>query len=141
MPGWERAQTEVSVESESYGFELLASSLRADAGDLKAFMEALATKLEGALPGQTVVTRRGGGLFSGPKRVDRIVVELGEYRYELQSADSRVKPSRSKSVRGIVLKTEQVPLDEWIDELSRQLTDEAERSEQARLALERLLGV
>lgn len=129
------------MESESFGFELLASSLRADAGDLKAFMEALATKLEGALPSETSVTRRGGGLFSGPKRVDRIVVDLGEYRYELQSAGSRVQPSRSKAVRGIVLKTEQVPLDEWIDQLSRQLTEEANRSEQARLALQRLLGV
>ncbi len=132
---------EAILESDSFGFEVLASSLRADAGDLKAFMEALATKLEGALPSQTTVTRRGGGLFSGSKRVDRIMVDLGDYRYELQSSGSRVQPSRSKAVRGIVLKTEQIPLDEWIDELSRQLTAEAQRSEQARLALERLLGV
>ena len=129
------------MESESFGFEVLASSLRADSGDLKAFMEALATKLEGALPSQTTVARKGGGLFSGPKRVDRIAVDLGDYRYELQSAGARVQPSRSKAVRGIVLKTEQVPLDKWIDELSRELTVEAERSEQARVALERLLGV
>lgn len=129
------------MESESFGFEVLASSLRADAGDLKAFMEALASKLEGALPSQTTVVRKGGGLFSGAKRVERILVDLGDYRYELQSSGSRVQPSRSKAVRGIVLKTEQVPLDDWIDELSRQLTEEAERSEQARLALERLLDV
>ncbi len=129
------------MESDSFGFEVLASSLRADAGDLKTFMGALASKLEGALPSQTTVARRGGGLFSGPKRVDRISVDLGEFRYELQMVGARVQPSRSKAVRGIVLKTEQVPLNEWIDELSRQLTAEAERSEQARLALERLLGV
>lgn len=98
-------------------------------------------KLEGALPSQTVVTRRGGGLFSGSKRVERIAVDLGDYRYELVASGSRVQPSRSKAVRGIVLKTEQVPLDEWIDELSRQLTVEAQRSEQSRIALERLLGV
>ena len=43
-------------------------------------------------------------------------------------------------MRGIVLKTEEVPLDVWIDELSRDLAEEAHRSERSRLALERLLG-
>ena len=40
--------------------DLLAASLRADAGDLDAFVEALAAKLEAALPGQVEVERRGG---------------------------------------------------------------------------------
>jgi hypothetical protein len=40
-----------------------------------------------------------------------------------------------------VLKTERLPVDEWIEDLSRQLAAEAQRNEQARLALERLLGV
>lgn len=130
----------MSVESDGLGFEIVASSLRADAGDIKSFMEALATKLEGALPSQTRVERKGGGLFSGSKRVHRISVDMGEYRYELVSTGARVEPSRAKAVRGIVLKTEQMPLDEWIDELSRQLAHEAQQSEQARLALQRLLG-
>ena len=125
---------------EDLGFELLASSLRADAGDLSAFTEALATKLEGALPQQTTVERRGGGLFSKTKRVHKISVDLGENRFELTADGGRVQASRCKAVRGIVLKTEQLPLDQWIDELSRELTDEAQRSEQARVALQRLLG-
>jgi hypothetical protein len=123
------------------GFELLASSLRADAGDLKAFTAALADKLEGALPQQTTVERKGGGLFSGPKQVRRIVVDMGETRFELAVDGSRVQPRRSRAVRGIVLKSEQIPLDAWIEELSMRLTEEAQRSEGARLALERLLGV
>lgn len=122
------------------GFELLASSLRADAGDLGAFMEALATKLEGALPQQTVVQRKSEGLFSKRKRVQRISVDMGDQRYELASDGGRVEATCCKAVRGIVLKTEQVPLDEWIDRLSRQLTEAAQQSEQARLALQRLLG-
>ena len=40
--------------------DLLAASLRADAGDVDAFVEALAVKLEAALPGQVEVERRGG---------------------------------------------------------------------------------
>jgi hypothetical protein len=125
---------------EDLGFELLASSLRADAGDLKAFMEALATKLEGALPSRTSVERKGGGFFSKEKRVHQIFVDMGDTRYALKSDGGRVEASRGRAVRGIVLKTEQLPLDEWINDLSRVLTDEAQRSEQARMALERLLG-
>jgi hypothetical protein len=47
------------------GFELLAASLRADETDARAFLAALATKLEGALPAQTRVERVRDGLFKG----------------------------------------------------------------------------
>ena len=122
------------------GFELLASSLRADAGDLKAFTEALAVKLEGALPNQTRVERKSSGLFSKVKQVHHLSVDMGDQRFELTADGGRVQATRCKAVRGIVLKTESLPLDQWIDELSRQLTAAAQQSEQARLALERLLG-
>lgn len=103
-------------------------------------MEALATKLEGALPQQTTVQRKSEGMFSRTKRVHQISVDMGDQRYELIADGGRVVPTRCKAVRGIVLKTEQLPLDEWIDDLSRQLAQAAQQSEQARLALERLLG-
>jgi hypothetical protein len=122
------------------GFELLASSLRADTGDLKAFVEALAVKLEGALPDRTQVERKGGGLFSREKRVGRISVQMANNRYELVADGGRVQASRGTAVRGIVLKNELLPLDQWIDDLSRELSIEAQQSEQARIALERLLG-
>ncbi|PZR98047.1 MAG: hypothetical protein DLM70_18300 [Chloroflexi bacterium] len=121
-------------------FELVASSLRADVGDLKVFMEALAAKLEGALPSQAIVERKSTGLLSKHKRVAHIAVDVASMRYEIRYDGTRVDPSRSTKVRGIVLKTEPMPLDRWIDELSQSLADEAQQSEQARLALQRLLG-
>jgi hypothetical protein len=45
--------------------DLLASSLRADAGDTAAFLDALAARLEGAFPGQVEVERKGR-LFGAP---------------------------------------------------------------------------
>jgi hypothetical protein len=42
-------------------------------------------------------------------------------------------------VRGIVLKTEQIPMMQWIDELAAALAQEATQSAQARAALERFL--
>lgn len=127
------------MEPDDLDFELVASSLRADSTDLKTFVEALAVKMEGALPGQATVERRGGGLFSREKHVHRIEVTLGDQRFELKADGSRIETTCAKAVRGIVLKTEPVPLDEWIERLSRGLAEHARSSEQARLALERLL--
>jgi hypothetical protein len=127
------------LQSDDLDFELVASSLRADTRDLSTFVEALAVKLEGALPGRASVERRGGGLFSREKKVHRIRVELGDQRFDLTAEGNRVETTCAKAVRGIVLKTESMPLDEWIDRLSQALAEHARSSEQARLALERLL--
>jgi len=45
----------------------------------------------------------------------------------------------AKAVRGVVLKSEVLPLEAWLGALGRELAIEAEASEQSRLALERLL--
>ena len=54
--------------------DLLAASLRIDAGDIGAFVESLAVKLEEALPGRTKVKRARRGMF-GPKLVRAITVD------------------------------------------------------------------
>jgi hypothetical protein len=126
------------VEDE-LGFELLAASLRASSGDLETFVEVLADKLEHALPGRVKIERRSAGLFSKQRRVERIEVELGDERYVLGAHGAELDARRAKAVRGVVLKTERLSLEAWIDELARDLTCEAEGSEQSRLALERLL--
>ena len=118
--------------------DLLAASLRADAGDVDAFVEALAVKLEAALPGQVEVERRGG-LLGGRKRVRRIEVTLGDQRYELEAEHGLVTCRRRSVVRGIALKTQELDLDAWIAALSQDLVEEAERSERGRQALARLL--
>jgi hypothetical protein len=43
-------------------------------------------------------------------------------------------------VRGIVIKSEPLDLDAWIEALSRELAAQARQSERARIALERLLA-
>lgn len=123
------------------GFELVAASLRADAGDVATFMESLAVKLESTLPGSVSVYRGRGRLFGGPKPVGRIVVDLGGERLELAHAQGagRVEAKRAKVSGGITLSTESISIDAWIDVLSRALTRQAEQNGQTREALERLL--
>ena len=118
--------------------DLLAASLRADASDTAAFLEALAARLEGALPGQVEVERKGR-LFGGPKRARRIAVRLGDAHFEIESDDGLLAARRRSVVRGIALKTEELGVDAWIAALSAELLDLARTSERGRVALERLL--
>jgi hypothetical protein len=118
--------------------DLLAASLRADATDTAAFLDALAARLEAALPGQVEVQRKGG-LFGGGKRVRRLAVRLGDSHYEIEGEHGALVARRRNVVRGIALKSEELGVDAWIDGLSADLLALAQRSEQGRLALERLL--
>jgi hypothetical protein len=125
--------------SEPLQVDILAASLRADLTDLKAFMEALAVKLEGALPTSTVVTRQNS-LFSREHPVKEIAVTLGDTQYRIgRERQGPLLALRAKVVRGIVLKTEQIPVEQWVEELATLLAQEANRNAQARAALERFL--
>jgi hypothetical protein len=125
--------------SEQIRTELFAASLRADNTDIKAFLEALAVKLEGSLPEHTKVTRQGS-LFSREHPVREVEVLLGEYEYRIgRERQGPLVAVRAKVVRGIVLKTEQIAVEQWIEELSEALARVAAQSAQARAALERFL--
>jgi len=119
--------------------ELVAASLRASSSDLKTFVEVLADKLEGALPGRVLVERKSVRFLAKEKRVDRIECQLGDARYVLSTRNG-LELRRAKAVRGVVLKTEELSFDEWLGALAQALADEARTSEQARLALEQLLA-
>lgn len=122
----------------SNDLDLLAASLRADSSDLSAFVEGLATKLEEAVPGNVKVYRWRGG-FRRPKRVQRIVLDGADKRLELRVSGGSIETSSSRLSGGIVLKSEEVGVDEWITALSEVIAAEAQRSATTRQALERLL--
>lgn len=121
-------------------FDLAAAGLRGDGAELAISVEVLASKLEQALPGQARVERRGGGLLGrGQKRVRAVRVELGTAAYLLGVEGERVEGFRERQVGGISIKRESLSPDEWIAALTADLRAEAERSSQARTALEALL--
>src|SRR4051812_50167572 len=62
-------------------FDLVAASLRADAADSRGLAEALAVRLESALPSQTRVHRRARKFLSRDKGVPAIEGHAGENRY------------------------------------------------------------
>jgi hypothetical protein len=130
------------IEQGSEGdFDLSAAGLRADGTELRISVEVLAAKLEEALPGQTRVQRRGGGLLGrGERRVRELYVELGDTRYRLGVAGERLECSREREVGGIMIKRESLDPNGWMSALGDGLHAEAERSSEARQALSRLLG-
>ena len=126
-------------ESDSLELDLLAASLRADLGDIAAFVEGLAVKLEESLPGVVQVERVKQG-FRGPKLVRRIAVNAGSgERLELRREGDRVQTLTARTSGGIVLKTEAVDIETWLSTLTTLIAAEAGRNEKTRQALERLL--
>jgi hypothetical protein len=129
----------MSAAEEPLNMDLLAASLRADASDISTFVEALAAKLEAALPGGVRIERVRRG-FRGPRWVRQISLDAGGLRLTLQRSESDALECRASRVSGgIVLKTEPVELEVWIEQLGRALSAEAQRSVRAREALERLM--
>jgi hypothetical protein len=126
------------MDEDGIGFEILAASLRADSGDLNAFLPALATKLQGALPAQTKVTM-SGGMFSRTKRVQAIDVDFGQERFHIEQRGGQLEATRQKTVRGIVLKNEPVTVDVWVEALSECLAVASQSSESARDAIQKMV--
>jgi hypothetical protein len=73
--------------------------------------------------------------------VQRISVDAGDERLELRTGrDGAIETSCSRLSGGIVLKTEPLPIDDWLHRLSEALAAQAQRSQTTRQALERLLN-
>jgi hypothetical protein len=132
--------TPTGAQADEHSFDLAAAGLRVDSSDLAMSVEVLASKLEQALPGAARVERRGAGLLGrGEKRVRRVQVELGSCCYQLTVDGARVQGFRERQSGGIAIKRESLDPDAWIAALTADLRTEAERSAQARAALEALL--
>jgi len=109
------------------------------AADTRGFLPLLAVVLSGALPDETLIERKGG-LFQREKPVRKVSVTLGELVYTLEDlGHGPLAASRVKVVRGIKLKTEPMPAESWLAELSAEIAERARQNEKAFFALRRLL--
>ena len=109
------------------------------AEDARGFLPLLAIILSGAMPNETEVERRGG-LFQREKPVRKVSVTLGDSVYALEDLGrGPLVASRTKIVRGIKLKTDPLPVEEWLAELSGEIASRAKGNEKAFFALRSLL--
>jgi uncharacterized protein YhdP len=129
----------MEAEGSALDIEMVTASLRADSSDLRSFVEALAVKLEEAVPGGVRVERRREGMF-GPKLVRTISLDAGDQRLELAVSGSDVQTRCARLSGGIVLKSQTLDTDAWLTLLAEALAVQARRSETTRRALDRLLN-
>jgi hypothetical protein len=127
-------------EEEWLRFGVAAALSRQYAADQRRFLESLAQMLEQALPGEVRVIRRGG-LFFWQRPVREIRVTLGDHRYALEDPGrSPLTARRTLTKRGIVLNTQDLPVDAWIQELCGELEERARHNRSICQALKRLAG-
>jgi hypothetical protein len=64
----------LGVSGEPGDFDMSAAWIRRSQGDLKAFMEGLAARLDGAVPGRVSVERKRDGLFAKTSHIVRVAI-------------------------------------------------------------------
>ena len=109
------------------------------AQDTRGFLPLLAIVLSQSLPDETQVERKGG-LFQREKPVRKVTVTMGDHIYSLEDLGrGPLAAHRAKVVRGITLKTEPLPAEEWLAELSAEIAARVQQNERAFFALRSLL--
>jgi len=127
------------VEDSSLDLDLLASSLSADAGDVRLLLKALVTRLSDALGDRLAVERAGGRLRRSPGEIRRVSVRLGDDQLDAALSGGILECTISRSSGGIRIRSTKVSTDEWLRQLLSSLSDEAATSQATRLALEALM--
>src|SRR5437868_6652043 len=94
---------------------MLAASLRAEGGSVEHLFEALASKLAKELPDISRVHRSGG--FFSAKRIEAVEVALDNQLFSLKRDGGRIVALQCEVVRGIVVNTEPLPVDQWLQAL------------------------
>lgn len=98
-------------------FDLDAAGVRRALTDLRAFMEALAVRLQGALPDRVTVERRRDGLLSRTSHVHQIALKGDGAEYRLLFDKGTLTATRAKAVRGVVISTSEEPVPQWLGEV------------------------
>lgn len=112
-------------------FDLSAAWYRKAQGDLRAFLEGFATRLEGAIPGHVTVERRRDGFFSKTSHVAKVAIDTGPNVYVVGLENNHLSALRSKAVRGVTLKSETMEFPEWLAALNADIQRLAERVDAA----------
>jgi len=116
------------LSSEPDQFDLDGAVLRRSETELRAFMEALAVRLEGAMPGRVEVQRKRDGLLSQTKHVARIAVRGERAVYELVRDRSGLVATRTKLVRGVSISSSSISARDWLAEIRAELQTLAEQA-------------
>lgn len=128
-----------SEEDRGVETDVVTATLQEGLKESQDLLDFLALKFEGPLS-RLMTVRRKGGVFAKKHTVQEITLRFDDRQFQI-TRDPRgfVTTRILKEVRGVILKTNAVDVDEWIRQLSLELTHQAERSEALRTALSRFI--
>ena len=109
-------------------FDLSAAWYRKAQGDLRAFLEGFAARMEGAVPGHVTVERKRDGFFSKTSRVAKVSIDTGPSVYVVALENNHLTALRAKAVRGVTLKSESLDFPDWLKALNADIQRLAERA-------------
>jgi hypothetical protein len=112
-------------------FDINAAVLRHSEHDIKAFLAALATRLETALPGRVRVDRKRDGLFSSTRHVWRIRIDHPDAIFTLTFDKAGLVATRAKQVHGVTISTATLAVPRWLAELNEMVATIADQSAEA----------
>ena len=124
--------------------EEITAALRADSADVALYARVLTESLGDALPGGCVEVDRArtasDRMRGRPGQVTKVTVRLGEKVLTLATALGRPPAAEiCREVRGIVLSRRPVTLQEWVDDLARELVAQAQQNSRAAEVLRKLV--
>jgi hypothetical protein len=126
------------VSDEGYDLELAATTLLGDSHDIHTLLRVLASDLSTAL-GTRLKVERKGGLLHRSDDIKAMRINLAEEDFEAEVHDGAVECTVCHSSGGIRIRTERLEMGQWLQRLLGRLQEEASRSQEARLALEKLV--
>ncbi|MCL4434487.1 MAG: hypothetical protein M1399_06935 [Actinobacteria bacterium] len=121
---------------QGYEVEAFAQLLAEQARDDQLLLGYLADQLGSAWPAAVQVKKAG---LLGRGGVSEVVVLLEEEQYSISKQHGRLVPTVAKVMGGIAIRHDTLTVGEWTQRLAACLSKEAEKSEDARQALLRLV--
>ncbi|MFI5387582.1 MAG: hypothetical protein ACHQ50_15850 [Fimbriimonadales bacterium] len=108
--------------------------------DHELFIQSLARAFQAAFPNEAELRYEGG--FLSKKRMTGVSIKLGDDIYSLtKPAKSQLESTKTHVVRGIALKTEPLPMADWLQEVAAQIEARVGKDGAARSALASALGL
>jgi hypothetical protein len=119
--------------------DVLTAALRMDKQQSHDLLEYLAQKFQACLPENTIV-KRGGWMLSAERPVEQLTIKFPDAHFQLDRPKrGPVSAKIMKIVRGVVLKTTEIPTEEWTKQLAESLSEAAKQNAATRDALQKLI--
>ncbi len=125
-------------DDEALDFDLAASMLQSNASDVPMMLKLLVSRL-GDVLGKRLTVERKGGVLRRSDAIKSVQMAVGDDVLRADVDGPSVRCTVGRTSGGIRIRSEEVTMDEWLKRLLRSLQSEAEHSETARRALEKIV--